>query len=150
MKFPRLMAALLLLALLGHSEWGWAATPEDAKTLVLQAADEIAKVGPAKAYPEFLDRAGPFWKGETYVFVLSFEGVWLVYPPKPEAAGTLLIGLTDVDGKAFIREMIDMAKSKGEGWVEYKWKNPETGMMQIKESFVKRVGDVIITAGVFK
>jgi len=30
----------------------------------------------------------------------------------------------DADGEPFIQKMIEVAKSKGKGWVDYKWTNP--------------------------
>lgn len=127
-----------------------AATPDEAKELVLKAAEALAKDGKDKAFASFQDKAGPYWKGELYVFVINFDGVWEAYPPKPEAVGTSLLNLKDVDGKEFIKEMIEVAKTKGEGWVEYQWKNPQTNKIQPKASYIKRVGDVFVGGGVYK
>lgn len=126
------------------------ATPDEVRALVLKAADAVAHEGKQQAFTEFQDRNGPFWLGDIYVFVIDFQGAWEAYPPKPEVVGTPLLSLKDVDGKPFIQEMIAVAQNKGEGWVDYKWKNPVTNKIQPKSSFVKRVDDVVIAAGIYR
>jgi len=127
-----------------------AETPDDAKTLVLKAAEELAHVGKAKAYAEFQEKGGAYWQGDLYVFVFNMEGIWEAYPPKPEAVGVSFLGIRDVDGKEFVKDMIEVAKTSGEGWVDYKWKNPITKKIQPKTSYIKRVGDVFLGVGVYK
>jgi len=142
------VATLLAVSALWHQ--ATAATPEEAKDLVIRAADELKKVGKAKAYTEFSDTSGPFRHGDLYVFVFNFNGVWEAYPPKPDAVGISLLDIKDVDGKEFVKEMISVAKTSGEGWVDYKWKNPETKKIQPKTSYIKTVDDVFVGAGVYK
>jgi len=129
---------------------GSPATVDDAKALVLRAADELSKVGFDTACGEFLQKTGSYWVGDLYVFVMDFEGTWRCYPPKPEAAGIGLLLLQDVDGKYFIQDMVDLAKSAGDGWIDYKWKNPRNGQIQLKTSYIKRVGGFVVAAGVFR
>jgi len=133
-----------------HAMGSNAPSVEEAKALVLKAADELSKGGLDRACGEFQRKSGPFWQGDLYVFVLDFDGVWRCYPPKPDAVGTVLLLLQDVDGKFFIQEMVDIARNGGDGWVEYKWKNPQNGQIQPKTSFVKRVGGLVVAAGVFR
>ncbi len=141
LSFPLMMAALSLRA---------NPTLTDARALVLKAADDLSAKGLQGACSDFSQKPGPYWVGEVYVFVLSQDGIWECYPPKPSAAGLSLLSLTDVDGKAFVREMISVAKAHGEGVVDYKWKNPVNGLIQLKTSFVKMVNGHIVAAGVFK
>jgi signal transduction histidine kinase len=58
--------------------------------------------------------------------------------------------LKDVEGKPLIRQMVDIAKTKGNGWVEYKWPNPVTKSVEAKSSYVERVEDVLVGAGIYK
>lgn len=148
----RFLAAAVAAALLAVVQPAAAASPDDAKAMVLQAAEVLQADGLEKACPKFNDQAGAFWKenGELYVFVINFQGAWDCYPPKPAGVGTNLLNLKDVDGKEFVKEMIDVAKSKGEGWVEYQWKNPATNKIQPKSTYLKRVGDVFVASGVYK
>lgn len=67
-------------------------------------------------------------------------------------AGSNHLQLRDVNGKYFIQEMIEVAKTKGSGWVEYSWTNPLTKKLQTKVTYVKKVegADVFIGCGVFR
>lgn len=150
----RLLTALstAALALTLSLPAGAAPTTDQAKALVEKAAAVMQTNGLAAACPKFNDRTGDFWQenGELYVFVINFQGAWDCYPPKPEGVGTNLLNLKDMDGKEFVREMIELAKSKGEGWIEYQWKNPATNKIQPKSTYLKRVGDAFVASGVYK
>ncbi len=143
-------AGLLALALAQPA--AAAPTVDDAKALVIKAAEVLKAEGLEKACPKFNDREGAFWKdgGELYVFVINFQGAWDCYPPKPAGVGTNLLDLKDVDGKELVKDMISIAKTAGEGWVEYQWKNPATNKIQPKATYVQRVGDVFVASGVYK
>lgn len=125
-------------------------TPEEAQALVQKAAEALGQMGKEKAYAAFLDKTGPYWHGDLYVFVVNFDGVWESYPPKPDAVGTKLLDVTDVDGRHFVRDMITVARDQGEGWVHYMWKNPATKKIQPKSTYVKRVGDILVASGVYR
>jgi hypothetical protein len=50
----------------------------------------------------------------------------------------------------FRKEILDLAKSKGKGWVDYKFKNPESGKVEAKTTYIQLVGDVTLEAGIYK
>ena len=58
-----------------------------------------------------------------YFFVYDFNGVNQVLGPKPEMEGKDLSGLKDADGKPFIKNIIEAARS-GEGFTQYLWDKP--------------------------
>ncbi|MBY0430684.1 MAG: cache domain-containing protein [Rhodospirillales bacterium] len=139
--------ALMLLALALPAQ---AKSETEAKAMLDKAVAVMKSDGKERAFAQFHDQKGAFFDGELYVFVVNFEGKWEAYGPKPSAVGTSLINLKDVDGKEFVKEMIDIAKTKGEGSIEYQWKNPETQKIQPKITFFKRVDDVLVAVGVYK
>lgn len=68
---------------------------------------------------------------------------------------TKLIGknfekLPDVKGNFFRKDIVDTAKAKGTGWVDYWYKNPATGKLEPKTTYVKLVGDIVIACGIYK
>ena len=130
-------------------------TMEDAKALTLKAAKLIETVGIDAARGQLHDIGGEYCKGEKgelYVSVINWEGVWLAYPPRPAGGGKSVLNVKDPDGKFLVKEMIDVAKTKGEGWVEYRWLNPKTNKIQHKVAYVKRVDgqDMYASAGIYK
>lgn len=125
-------------------------TPEEAKTMVEKAATLITSEGQEKAFAVIDNPAGPFVDGDLYVFVTSFDGVTLAHGLNKALIGKNLLHVKDADGKLFVQAMIDVAKDKGEGWVDYKWPNPTSKKIEDKSSFIKRVGDTIVGCGVYK
>ena len=130
-----------LTAALGLSHAGTAETDsERVKKLATDGAALIAKEGIEKACAILSIPNGPYFQAEYYVFVFDFAGVWRCYPPHREAEGETIIDLRDPnDGKPLVRDMISLARDRGEGWLDYHWTNPVTGKIEPKSTFVKRV-----------
>lgn len=128
------------------------AAPEEAKTLVEKAYSYLQEHGKEKAFADISKPDGQFVKGDLYVFVLDFKGKNLANGGNPSFVGISHIDLKDPDGKEFIKEMVELAKTKGSGWVEYKWLNPTTKMIQQKTTYVKRIPkmNAFIACGTFK
>jgi cytochrome c len=124
--------------------------PEEAKAMVEKAAALITSDGQDKAFAVIDNSSGPFVDGDLYVFVTSFEGVTLAHGTNKALIGKNLLHVKDADGKLFVQMMIDLAKDKGEGWVDYKWPNPTSKKIEDKSSFIKRVGDTFVGCGVYK
>jgi len=45
---------------------------------------------------------------------------------------------------------VDVAKTKGTGWIEYKYNHPVTNEIHVKASFVQRVGDIAVACGAYR
>jgi len=126
-------------------------TQDDARRVALAAADFLKDKGLDAARQAF-HADGPFKQGEIYVNVIDEQGVWLVYPPKPAGEGQNVSEVKDVDGKFLVKEIIALAKTKGEGWTEYRWMNPTSNQIASKVTFVKAVPErgAIVYVGVYK
>ena len=82
-----------------------------------QATELVRRLGIDAACKEMNDPAGPYSRGENYVFILDFAGYYRCYPPQPRAIGQPLIDMRDADNRPLTRNMIDIARSPtGEGW----------------------------------
>lgn len=126
-------------------------TQEDAKATAEKAAALIAAQGLDEAAKQF-NADGEFKWGEIYVNVIDLKGVWKVYPPRPAGVGQSVINAKDPDGKLLVQDIVKVATESGEGWVEYRWLNPETNKIQPKITFVKKVPgqDLIAYVGIYK
>ncbi|THB67548.1 MAG: histidine kinase [Gammaproteobacteria bacterium] len=116
-----------------------AASKEDAKNMVEKAIKYIEENGMEKAEVAFKDKKGDFINGQLYVFVINFDGLMIIHPIKANLEGKNLNKLRTPDGIYFIQEMNKKSKEDGEGWVDYKWANPETGKVSPKSTYVKRI-----------
>ncbi len=64
-------------------------------------------------------RFGP--ERKDYFWVVDLEGRSQANPYHPEDRGKSVLGLTDPQGKHFIRRALEIARTKGEGYLTYVW-----------------------------
>ena len=125
-------------------------TAAEATALVQRAAEYLKANGPAKSYAAFNDPAGQFKDRDLYVFVMDMNGKMLSHGANAKLIGKDLTALKDSDDKLFIKTMLDVAKSKGKGWVDYKWPHPVTKAIEPKSTYVEKVDDLIVGCGIYK
>jgi len=122
----------------------------DAKAMVEKAAAYLKANGKEKAFAEFTNPKGQFTKGEEYIFVIDSTGMVFAHGGNPKLVGKDMSGLRDSDGKFFIKDMIEGAKTKGSGWSDYKWANPSTNKIEEKSTYFLKSNDVILGCGIYK
>jgi hypothetical protein len=118
--------------------------------LVKEGVRHVRKHGARRACADFNDPRGSFVRGEDYIFALDTRGVRLAFPPDPAAVGQNAADSVDVDGKYFGREMLEVARSAGLGWVDFKYRNPKTGQVEPKSAYVEAVGDLVLGCGIYR
>ncbi|MBD5802663.1 Methyl-accepting chemotaxis protein 4 [Azoarcus sp. Aa7] len=125
------------------------ASIELAKSMLWRAVHEL-KLHGERAFERFNSLDGGFAQDDLYVFVVGLEDE-LVYAHggSPRQVGRKAGELVDAKGKYFIREMIALAKSKGEGDVHYAWRNPANLKVENKHSYIVRVGKYLVGAGTY-
>jgi hypothetical protein len=112
--------------------------PELIVAKVNEACALLEKEG-AAAFPKFSGKGSAFLYEGTYVWVHRLaDSAMLMHPIKYKMVGNNLIGLKDAKGKRFFVVMNNLAKEKGEGWVEYYWPKPGSEDSVRKISFVKK------------
>lgn len=139
--------AVALLAAAGAAA-GEKGTADEAKAMLDKAVAEVQKDGSAKAIAKFNDPAGGFRDRDLYVFCMDGNHKITAHPDA-SLRGSDAATLKDSAGKAFGVEMVEKAK-KGEGAVEYMWKNPVSGKVEAKVSFLKKAGDQVCGVGAYK
>lgn len=112
--------------------------PDQVRALTLRAAEMVAAQG-VDSVRKLFHTPGEFRYGEIYVVVIDENGTWLVYPPNPRNEGKSVLNVTDADGVLVVREILKVAREKGEGWVDYRWLNPANNRIERKSSYVKRI-----------
>jgi len=127
------------------------ATTEDAHGMVLKAVDFYKKHGRERLLKEINNPQGKFHKGDLYAFVYDRNMTWLAHPIKPELVGQNWIDKKDWSGgKCFRKEIQEVAKTKGSGWVEFEYENPINGQHDHKTTYVQGLDDLIICSGAYK
>lgn len=72
-----------------------------------------------------------------YFWVNDFTPTMIMHPIKPTLNGKNVAGIKDTDGKALFVDMVDVAKTNGDGFVNYKWAKPGFDEPVDKIGFVK-------------
>jgi len=153
------MKAIVGAIAISFSLWGTAGnalaadkgTADEAVAMVKKAVALIKSDGKEKAFAAFADPANTtFHDRDLYVYVYDLNGVALAHGNNPKMVGKPLIGLKDNEGKLLIKEMVDVAKTKGKGWVEFKWPNPVTKAVEPKAGYIEKVDDMLVGSGIYK
>jgi cytochrome c len=145
------MVALVLLCFGGAAAAaGKHGTAAEAEAMVKKAVNYYKANGRDKAFAEFNNLKGQFVRGDLYVMVYDLNGKNLAHGANSKMIGKDLIDLKDADGKAFVKERVEIAKEKGKGWQDYKWTNPVTHKIEEKTAYFVKIDDVIICCGAYK
>ena len=124
--------------------------PKEVMELVEQALAFYQASGKDIALAEYATPKGRFAQQQLYVFALDLEGIMLAHGINERFAGKNFLEVKDSAGKLFIKEILDIAKTQGSGWVEYKWYHPVTRRELPKSVYFKKIDDTIICSGLYK
>jgi cytochrome c len=125
------------------------ATPELLMAKTREAAALLEQEG-AEAFAKFRGKDSPFVFCGTYVSVYNANAVVLFQPIKYKLVGKSLADVRDANGKAFMIDVMNVAKEKGEGWVDYVWPKPGEKTPSYKVGFIKQAkkGDQIFVINI--
>ncbi len=137
--------------ILGVGYYAPRSSADDARKLLDAASDQIRRQGMTKALASFNDRNGPFVRDDLYVFAVNLaSGRFEAHGMNPKWTGTDASDLHDVEGKPLVREMLELARDKGEGSVDYVWRNPVTNAVEHKRTFIRRENGSLIGVGFYR
>jgi cytochrome c len=123
---------------------------DDARKLLDAASAQVKKQGTARAFASFNDPRGNFVHDDLYVFAINLaSGKFEANGMNPKLTGTNASDLHDVEGHALVKDMLELAKSKGEGTVDYVWRNPVTNAVEKKRSFIRRENGSLLGVGFY-
>jgi len=92
------------------------ATKEQAVAMVQRAVAFLKAQGPEKGYAEIDNKSGQFVQGDLYIAVVGLDGTLLAYGAGGQRIGENLIDFKDADGKAFVKERVELAKQEPSFW----------------------------------
>ena len=146
-------ACLVLAAALfssGFAAAGAGATKDEAVSMVKKAVAFIMTEGPAGAYPEISDPRGRFVDRDLYIVVYGLDGMVLAHGADAKRVGTNQLGDKDPDGKAFVKERVELAATHPSFWQSYKFMNPVTQEIAPKEMYCERLDQTVVCGGVYR
>ena len=143
-------AALVTLAMQGQAMAGDTGTPAEAIAMVKKAGEYLKANGKEKAFAEFSNPKGAFKDRDLYIMVYDMNGVNRAHGANPKLIGKDLIELKDADGTYIVKSFVETGKTKGKGWIDYKWPNPVSKAIESKSTYIEKHDDVLIGAGIYK
>ena len=150
-------ASSLLLALIVGLVPGLAsaeskATAAEATAMVKKGVAAIKAGGKEhdKLYSEVTAKDAKWADRDLYLVVYSMDGTVKAHGANAKLVGNNLMDMLDIDGKPYIKERIELAKSKGSFWQDYKFTNPTTKKIEPKSMYCEKVEEFVACAGIYK
>ena len=144
-------AAALCLGLASTPALANEPTEKDAIAMAERGAALIKTKGKDEMMKRINAKDPEFVQGPLYIDLRDVKtGIVLAHPYNPSIVGKDLTDVPDANGKKYRREIIELAAAKGKGWVDYQYKNPTTGKIEPKTTYILLVEDVVLEAGIYK
>jgi methyl-accepting chemotaxis protein len=123
-------------------------TADEARAIVERAATRYRQA-PAQALQEFTAPDGHYIDRDMYVFGIDQQGNYKAWGGQPAKIGTRMQDVVGIDGAALVSKIVSVGEVGG-GWVEYDFRNPTTGNVAPKMSYVLPCNGLYLGCGVYK
>ena len=144
-----LIASAVAVIATGNAHANNATAPE-ATAMVKKGVAFIKSSGKDKGYAEISNKSGQFIDRDLYLVVYGLDGTVRAHGANEKMIGKNLIDLKDVDGKAFVKERVELAASKGTFWQDYKFTNPVSKKIEPKSAYCEKLEDAVVCGGIYK
>jgi len=147
----KLTASAIALCLASGAALANEPSEKDAIAMAERGAALIKSKGKDEMMKRINAKDPDFVQGSLYVDLRDVKtGIVLAHPYNPSIVGKDLTDVPDANGKKYRREIIELAAAKGKGWVDYQYKNPTTGKIEPKTTYILLVDGVVLEAGLYK
>jgi cytochrome c len=143
-----LLALCMLLAASGARAGN--ATADEAVAMVKKGVAFIKAQGTEKGYAEISNKQGQFIDRDLYLVVYGLDGTVLAHGANDKMVGKNLIDLKDIDGKAFVKERVELGQTKSSFWQDYKFTDPVTKKIEPKTTYCERLDASVVCGGIYK
>jgi signal transduction histidine kinase len=126
------------------------ATRAQAEAMVKKGVEALKTMGRDKTFSEITAPSRAFVDRDLYLAVYDLHGKCLAHGQNAKQVGKDLIDMMDPDGKPFVKERVELAKTKGRFWQDYKFTDPLTKTVLPKQMYCELVGDLVVCGGVYK
>ncbi|KNZ31070.1 MAG: histidine kinase [Methylibium sp. NZG] len=148
--FTKIVSVSVVLACAGAAHADEGATSAQAIAMVKQGITFIKANGKDKGYAEISSKISQFKDRDLYLVVYGLDGTVRAHGANEKMIGKNLIDLKDVDGKAFVKERVELAAAKGTFWQDYKFTNPTNKKIEPKSMYCERLEDSAVCGGIYK
>lgn len=140
------LAAACVAALAAAAGVARAEPADDARRLLDGALAEIRAQGLDRAVKDF--NAGGRWKSDhAYLVAVQLDGTVLANAVNGKLPGNNMLEARDANGRPFVKDAIQVARTSGSGQVALRWGHPATRRLSDATLFVRRVPDQDVYVG---
>lgn len=147
-----LQVVVFVMALAGsvlvHAGEG-SATAEQAVAMVQRGVVHLKAHGAQRGYADITRRDTSFKDRDLYLVVYGLDGQVRAHGAQPKLVGKNLLEVRDVDGRAFVRERVELARVKASFWQDYKFINPVSRRVEPKRMYCERLDDSVVCGGIY-
>jgi cytochrome c len=126
------------------------ATADEAIAMVKKGVAFIKAEGVEKGYAEITNKQGRFVDRDLYLVVYGLDGTVLAHGANDKMVGKNLIDLKDIDGKAFVKERVELGQAKASFWQDYKFTDPVSKKVEPKTTYCERLDATVVCGGIYK
>lgn len=126
------------------------ATAAEATAMVKKGVAFIKANGKDKGWAEINNKKGQFIDRDLYLVVYGLDGTVHAHGANEKMVGKNLIALKDIDGKEFVKERVELGKTKGTFWQDYKFTNPTNKKIEPKAMYCEKLDDAVVCGGIYK
>lgn len=125
-------------------------TADEAVALVKKTITAMKAEGKDQIYAAINSKDPRFIDRDLYVFAYDLNANCLAHGSNAKMVGRNTIDTQDTDGKFYIKERMELAKSKPSFWQDYKFPNPTTKLIEPKSAYCENAESNIICVGIYK
>jgi len=126
-------------------------TRDEAVAMVKRVQEKFKKDGADATFVAVTAQQHAFKDRDLYVYIMNFDCVIQAHAANSSLVGKSLYEFRDQDGVYPARRTVEVAKTAGRGWIDYRWTNPKTNLVEAKSTYVEKLGDgYAIGVGVYK
>ena len=144
------LLAAAIATLSGAAPAAERASRDEAQAMVKKGVAFWKANGDEKTFAAISDKAGQFIDRDLYLVVYGLDGVVRAHGANPKMIGRNLMDMTDMDGKPYVKERVEMAQKQASFWQDYKFTDPLTKKVEPKQSYCERIDKNILCGGIYK
>jgi cytochrome c len=126
------------------------ANAKEAEAMVKKGVAHIKTAGRDRALADISNKKGAFIDRDLYLVVYRMDGVNMAHGINEKMIGKNLIEMKDIDGKEYMKERVELAKSKSAFWHDLKFVDPISKKIEPKQMYCERTDDLLVCGGVYK
>jgi methyl-accepting chemotaxis protein len=113
---------------------------DEAHAMVMRAVKHLQTVDRDQALHDFQNKETGFIDRDLFLFGIDREGSYFIHGARPDEIGRTVFESPGLDAEKFLPDFWRMADHGG-GWISYMIRNPATGLIDQKESYVLKISD---------